>query len=65
LLCIVIAVINGIEISHNYLLLKVWQRALSGLGFTLAIPITILYNHRLSAPLLSMQQHMLALNRDL
>jgi len=39
---------------------------LRGLGFTLAVAITILYNHRLSAPLLSiMQQHMLAVNRDL
>jgi len=25
------------------------------LGYTLAVPITILYNHRLSTPLLSMQ----------
>jgi len=48
-----------------------WSLAIIGwlvirLGFTLAVPITILYNHRLSTPLLSMQQqHMLAVNRDL
>ena len=28
------------------------------LGFTLAVPITILYNHRLSAPLLSIMQQL-------